>query len=430
MTYQDLPATGSRFWRDAVANFAALPARGISPGECRLAIDTRIIYEWNGTSWQAIANGAQGDALAATVAGFTSGAVVIAGGGTLTQDPTKLFWDIASARLGVGTNNPQYPLDVLANNTYPSGDPSNANLALAYGLALNGYPTGSYTYQYRVYAYKTVSGTKYYSAVPSTTSSLTDNGGMVTAPTSALNANINYGGSGYTASGNTWTFDIWTKVTNANGVDVWSQTPGTSTVMDDGSFANYSIDINWVGTTPMFVDAILVRNGSDYIQFGGPVTSFNDTNSGWSFGGFGPPSPLLIPDTVQPIISWTADPVITPDGYIVLKYSTQSGFNFDYYYDTMSTGTSLADTNTFVWTASPTITPNAQLGDALRVQGNVGFYDATPVPQYVPTGAGGFTPNFGSVVYDISTWTGGIGTTAYKFDEIVEALKLVGIVAL
>lgn len=424
-TFIFLPPQGSRFWGDAVATVGALPSTGAVTGECRLVLSTDVIYEWNGSAWQIIANGASGDALAATVAGFTPGAIIFARAGTLDQDPTKLFWD--GTNLGVGTNTPAYPLDIVGNNTYPAGDPTAANIAISYG-ASTGYPTGGYTYQYRVYAYKSVSGTTYYSLTPTTTSSDTDNGQTISGPTVSATGNINYGGSGYTATGSTWTLQVYIKLSTPQG-DVWSATPGQAVVMDDNSLSPYSIDWNWslpaIPPGTVATDTYLLRNGSDYIAVGGLITTLNDTNTGWSFGGGSAPSPTSVADTISLTVSWTADPSITPDGYRVLKYSTYSGYNFDYYYDTGST--SIVDNNTLSWSSGPSVTPNQRLGAALRVIGDLGFYNATPVGQYTPQGVYTSTGGGGTYVYLDSTFTGGIGSSAYTIGDVFKALKLVGI---
>lgn len=41
---------GSTYWKDPVANFAALPA-GTSAGEVRVTLDTLAIYVWDGSAW-------------------------------------------------------------------------------------------------------------------------------------------------------------------------------------------------------------------------------------------------------------------------------------------------------------------------------------------------------------------------------------------
>jgi hypothetical protein len=60
----------------------------------------------------------------------------------------------------------------------------------------------------------------------------------------------------------------------------------------------------------------------------------------------------------------------------------------------------------------------------------LGFWNATPVVQYATTGtATGFTAGAGTAVNDASTFTGGLGATAYRISDMVKALKTCGIMA-
>ncbi len=54
--YINIPAFGSPFWKDPVINAAALPSLGNNNGDVRIALDSGIIYEWNGSSWVAVAS--------------------------------------------------------------------------------------------------------------------------------------------------------------------------------------------------------------------------------------------------------------------------------------------------------------------------------------------------------------------------------------
>lgn len=60
----------------------------------------------------------------------------------------------------------------------------------------------------------------------------------------------------------------------------------------------------------------------------------------------------------------------------------------------------------------------------------LGFYNAAPVVQ--PNGTGettGFTAGVGTAVNDDSTFTGNVGSTAYRINDIVKALKNIGLLA-
>lgn len=58
------------------------------------------------------------------------------------------------------------------------------------------------------------------------------------------------------------------------------------------------------------------------------------------------------------------------------------------------------------------------------------FFGAAPVAQQATTGtATGFTAGSNVAVQDVSTFTGGVGSTAYRISDIVLALKNLGILA-
>lgn len=432
MSYQDLPATGSRFWGDAVSTLSALPASGTAPGECRVTLDTDIIYEWNGTSWQLITNGAAGNALAATVAGLTEGSVTFVSSGTLAEDNTQLFWDADNNRLGVGTNNPQNLLHVKGSNVVPAGSPTSGSGSINYGQP-SGYITAGYNWNYYVYAYVNYGGlgTLYFSVDPAISGSLTDDGRTTTAPTpGSFSAVIDYNGDpfGYNAVGHVIDYYLYVRVSTPQG-DVWSASPAYTQVVDNNGGINYDVNLSW-SLDASALEYILFRvidGGTlESVSSLGTASSYVDNASGWSSNST--PTPTMVQDTYSITVSWTP-PAVTPDGYRILRYSTNTGDNFDYYLDVSGGSASYTDSNTDSWTYGPVLTPTALFGDALKVEGNVGFYGATPVAQYSTPGASGFSVGGGANVYEESTWTGGIGSSAYTVGDIVRCLKLLGFFA-
>ncbi len=60
----------------------------------------------------------------------------------------------------------------------------------------------------------------------------------------------------------------------------------------------------------------------------------------------------------------------------------------------------------------------------------LGFFSATPIVEPSSTGeANGFTAGGGTTVDHLSTWTGNVGSTAYRLSDIVKHLKNLGLIA-
>jgi hypothetical protein len=93
--------------------------------------------------------------------------------------------------------------------------------------------------------------------------------------------------------------------------------------------------------------------------------------------------------------------------------------------------------NLFVGNVYSIAVANAGTGattiDATVVQAGatkVGFYSAAPVAQQNTTGTTtGFTAATGTAVLSASTFTGGVGATAYTLGDVVKALKAYGLMA-
>jgi hypothetical protein len=81
-----------------------------------LAYSTGSAYDFGavGTTGQAVLSGGTG---APTFFAPTAGSIIFAGtSGILQQDNANFFWDDTNNRLGIGTNSPAYPLEVIGTN--------------------------------------------------------------------------------------------------------------------------------------------------------------------------------------------------------------------------------------------------------------------------------------------------------------------------
>ena len=73
-------------------------------------------------------------------------------------------------------------------------------------------------------------------------------------------------------------------------------------------------------------------------------------------------------------------------------------------------------------------TTGSKIGTATTQK--LGFWNATPIVQPSSTGEdSGFTTGVGTHVHEVSTFTGGIGLTAYRISDIVRHLKRLGLIA-
>lgn len=96
--------------------------------------------------------------------------------------------------------------------------------------------------------------------------------------------------------------------------------------------------------------------------------------------------------------------------------------------DTLSnktlSGVTIADATNIVLNT----TTGTKIGTATGQK--LGFYNATPVIQQAGTGTStGFVAGGGTAVTDESTFTGAVGSTAYRISDIVKALKNLGLLA-
>lgn len=95
-------------------------------------------------------------------------------------------------------------------------------------------------------------------------------------------------------------------------------------------------------------------------------------------------------------------------------------------------GAVLLDTNGITIGDAKNIIVNATTGTKIGTASTqkIGIWNATPIVQPSSTGeASGFTVGAGTTVRDDSTFTGNVGSTAYRISDIVKHLKNIGLIA-
>lgn len=65
--YTNYPGAGDGHWKSPTTNVAALPASGNTTGDARTALDTFLVYVWNGSSWVTASGGGSGTVTSASV---------------------------------------------------------------------------------------------------------------------------------------------------------------------------------------------------------------------------------------------------------------------------------------------------------------------------------------------------------------------------
>lgn len=93
-----------------------------------------------------------------------------------------------------------------------------------------------------------------------------------------------------------------------------------------------------------------------------------------------------------------------------------------------SSSTSIIDMTAVQINVGASGTAEVQIGNA--TSSKIGFYDISPIVQPNSVGeATGFTAGSGTGVNDDSTFTGNVGSKAYRINDIVKHLKNLGIIA-
>lgn len=256
---------------------------------------------------------------------------------------------------------------------------SSSNGIIAYQQSTTGYNTNGTSdyYNYMLYAYKTISGTKIFSTGVQIGAFTDDNSSITINSTSNGSSSITYGSGSYIANGNTIEYQIYARAIY-NGNEIYNSTFTYTTTTDDSSTTPYTVNIAWTdadfspypGHTFAGVRILRQINGAGYndyvdVTLGG---SFNDDNTAWTSGNT--VSPTTIKNFLQINFGWTA--IGSPDGYVIQRSLGAGSFVAT----DAGNVTSFIDTGILSWSDPTTITPTSltatrvdinTLGKALRI---------------------------------------------------------------
>lgn len=292
---------------------------------------------------------------------LTAGSALYSDGTTIAQDNANYFYDPTLHFLGL-----------KLNGTAPQG-------VIDAGLA----------------ATQTVTGV-------SSGSGALNNLTSANSPPSGLSASEDTGGSGYTANGTTYCYDVYT-YTTLNSVNFGSG-PSNSCFGDSNDGAPFASQLNWSaggGTTAQVVIQGSPSNIPESVAFN--ATSFTDSNNmvansaaplpvtSYAYNANGSalnivynvysyklfsgtktytatPYAITITDPNDggwyiPFIQWTA--VAGVNGYKVIRDSDNQAID-------IPSGNSFYDSSAFVsWTGNNTVTPNTYVPPSIRTAGDV-----------------------------------------------------------
>jgi hypothetical protein len=289
-------------------------------------------------------------------------------------------------------------LRVLAATLYIN-DATDAEADINYGQS-SGIPTLGYTFTYRVYGYKTIDGTTYYSATYSESTPVQDDSRTLSAPTpTGFTGSQIFSGGGYTDGTNVWDFRIVPYKDYPAG-----RATGTSqlvTITEGNTGNTYRIDFSWNDVSATGYYILRQQNGggyTDYVDMGN-TTSFSDFNNSWSGGSISYPQTVV--DYYDLTVTWT-DPGDL-DGFIVLREDNYNNYSFDYYQD-VGLVSSFNDTNSGWTSPVPNTSVNSYLGPWLHAEG-----DSTVIGDETRTGA--VTMSGKVTAYNFSTDTANYRTS-------------------
>lgn len=159
--------------------------------------------------------------------------------------------------------------------------------------------------------------------------------------------------------------------------------------------------------------------------------------------------PIPVADTLLELFLYTAETNTVKDTFLVTHESAgtpAAGFGVGQKFRLKSSTTSSQDafelTTEWVVATHASRTARGKLiaydtaaRECIRIEASgsapmVGFFGAAAVIQQAGTGeATGFTAGAGTTVTDQSTFTGNVGSTAYRINDVVKALKNLGLLA-
>jgi hypothetical protein len=109
----EVSTTGVNFTNNLTQGGVAVPTASQVAAKQDTLVSGTNIKTINGTSLLG-----SGNIPVVTSPSGVSGAIQFSNGSAFASDATNLFWDDTNNRLGVGTNTPAYPLDILSVGTY------------------------------------------------------------------------------------------------------------------------------------------------------------------------------------------------------------------------------------------------------------------------------------------------------------------------
>lgn len=224
----------------------------------------------NGT-WQPGGGGGGG-----TPGGTTTNMQYNAGGGVFGGLINSNV-DATNGLLGINQATPFASVHA-GTSSVTIGTPSGSTVATVIGP---GYSFGSGNKTYWINAERTVNGSPIYSATYEQVIYNEDSSGNYEP--SSFSANINYGGSGYIATGNSFAYQIWAAYTNT-GVFISLGTITASAGPDDSSSNPYQVDLAWTAAPVVPPYYLIARslNGAAQDFLTTTSTNLSDQNTGWA----------------------------------------------------------------------------------------------------------------------------------------------------